>query len=134
MAGATVTAVDIVDLSMAAIDLNAEANAVPVRRLQRDVLSQEPPDVDVVIAGDVWYERTMSERFLPWLRAARRRGTEVLLGDPGRAYLPRHGLERLARYPVTADPDLESDAVRHAYMGTQHDQAIPALALDGAVA
>jgi len=114
MAGATVTAVDIDDLSMAAIELNAEANAVPVCRLQRDVLAQEPPDVDVVVAGDVWYERTMSERFLPWLRAARRRGTRVLLGDPGRAYLPRHGLETLARYPVTADPALESAAVRHA--------------------
>jgi len=114
MAGATATAVDIDDLSMAPIELNADANGVPARRLQRDLLAQEPPDVAVVLAGDVWYERTMSERFLPWLLAARRRGSQVLLGDPGRAYLPRHGLEPLARYPVTADPDLESAAVRHA--------------------
>jgi len=114
LAGATVTAVDVDDLSMVAIDLNAAANGVQVRRLQRDLLAAEPPDMDVVVAGDVWYERTMSERVLAWLRRARRRGTDVLLGDPGRAYLPTQGLELLAGYPVTADLAVESAAVTQA--------------------
>jgi predicted nicotinamide N-methyase len=114
VAGGTVTAVDVDDLSMAAIALNAAVNGVLVRTVQRDLLADAPPDVELIVAGDVWYERAMSERMLAWLRAARARGTEVLLGDPGRAYLPAHGLEPLARYAVTADLDLESAAVTHA--------------------
>jgi predicted nicotinamide N-methyase len=114
LAGGTVTAADVDDLSLAAIALNAAANGVSVRRVHRDLLAAEPPDVDVIVAGDVWYERTMSARMLAWLRSARRRGSRVLLGDPGRAYLPEEGLRPLARYPVTADLDLESAAVTHA--------------------
>jgi predicted nicotinamide N-methyase len=114
LAGGTVTAADVDDLSLAAIALNAAANGVSVRRVHRDLLAAEPPDVDVIVAGDVWYERTMSARMLAWLRSARRRGSRVLLGDPGRAYLPEEGLRPVARYPVTADLDLESAAVTHA--------------------
>jgi predicted nicotinamide N-methyase len=111
-AGATVTAADVDELSMTAIKLNAAANGVLVHRVQRDLLAEEPPAVDVVIAGDVCYERTMSERAVGWLRAARRDGADVLLGDPGRAYLPGAGLARLARYAIAPDADLESPRTR----------------------
>jgi predicted nicotinamide N-methyase len=113
-AGASVTAADVDDLAVAAICVNAAANAVHVRAVRRDLLDGDPPDVDVVVAGDVCYERSMSERALAWLARARERGTEVLLGDPGRAYLPRHGLTALAHYPVAADPDLEGPLMTRA--------------------
>jgi predicted nicotinamide N-methyase len=80
--------------------------------VQGDLLAEQPPAVDVIIAGDVCYERTMSERAVGWLRAARRNGAEVLLGDPGRAYLPGAGLARLARYAIAPDTDLESPRTR----------------------
>jgi predicted nicotinamide N-methyase len=117
-AGASVTAADVDELAMAAIDLNAAVNGVRLRTVRGDLLDDEPPAVDVVVAGDVCYERTMSERALAWLRAARDRGTDVLLGDPGRAYLPSQGLTLLARYSVDADPDLESPRVTHASVFT----------------
>jgi predicted nicotinamide N-methyase len=108
LAGATVTAADVDELSLVAVELNAAANGVPVTTVQRDLLAEEPPAFDVVLAGDVCYERTMSERAVGWLRRARRGGAEVLLGDPGRAYLPGAGLTLLARYAITPDTDLES--------------------------
>jgi predicted nicotinamide N-methyase len=94
------------------LDHPEAANGVLVHRVQRDLLAEEPPAVDVVIAGDVCYERTMSERAVGWLRAARRDGADVLLGDPGRAYLPGAGLARLARYAIAPDADLESPRTR----------------------
>jgi predicted nicotinamide N-methyase len=112
LAGATVTAADVDELSLVAVELNAAANGVPVRALQRDLLAEEPPPFDVVLAGDVCYERTMSERAVGWLRRAHRGGAEVLLGDPGRAYLPEAGLTLLARYAIAPDTDLESPNTR----------------------
>jgi predicted nicotinamide N-methyase len=110
LAGATVTAADVDELSLVAVELNAAANGVAVRGVHRDLLSEPPPAFDVILAGDVCYERTMSERAIGWLRRARVAGTEVLLGDPGRAYLPAAGLTLLARYPMTPDADLEGPA------------------------
>ena len=63
------------------------------------MLDAPPPDVDVVIAGDVCYEESMAGRMVAWLQAAADRGITVLLGDPGRAYAPRN-LVRLATYRV----------------------------------
>jgi predicted nicotinamide N-methyase len=114
LAGGSVTAADVDDLAVTAIGLNAAANDVHVSALRRDLLDDEPPPVDLVVAGDVCYERSMSERALAWLRAAHERGTDVLLGDPGRAYLPQHGLTSLASYPIAADPDLEGPRMTRA--------------------
>jgi predicted nicotinamide N-methyase len=65
-----------------------------------DVLGGPPPSDTVVLAGDVCYDRAMTERVLPFLHAARAQGCEVLLGDPGRPYLPREGLRAVAAYDV----------------------------------
>jgi predicted nicotinamide N-methyase len=65
-----------------------------------DVLAHGVPDVDVVLAGDVCYDRDMTARVLPFLRAARDAGADVLLGDPGRAYVPQQGLLAVARHDV----------------------------------
>jgi predicted nicotinamide N-methyase len=107
-AGATaVTAVDIDPFAAAAIELNARANRRRVTVMLRDVLDDEPPDVDVIVAGDCWYEAGLAARVHPWLRRAQARGIEILVGDPGRRYLPTGDLVELASYAVHTTTELE---------------------------
>jgi predicted nicotinamide N-methyase len=101
------TAADVDPYAGAAVELNAAANGVAVTGTHRDVLGEAPPAVDVLLVGDACYERAMTARVLAWLRTARKRGTRVLLGDPGRAYLPAGGLARLAEYDIPTTADLE---------------------------
>src|SRR5262249_47983868 len=75
----------------AAIEANAELNNVAVDRLHADLLAADPPDVDVVLAGDVFYSREMTAMMVGFLRKAHARGALVLVGDPGRAYRPKEG-------------------------------------------
>jgi predicted nicotinamide N-methyase len=85
IAGAdAVTAADVDPFAEAAVGMNARANRVRIAFVGRDLLDEEPPDVDVLLAADTSYESPLAERVLPWLRAAVRRGTRVLVGDPGR--------------------------------------------------
>ncbi|MFI5258349.1 MAG: class I SAM-dependent methyltransferase [Candidatus Limnocylindrales bacterium] len=107
-AGATeATGADIDAFAAAAIGLNARANGRRVAVVHRDVLEEEPPDVDVVLAGDCWYDAGLGGRVLPWLRRARDRGIDVLVGDPGRRYLPTDELVELASYEVRTTTELE---------------------------
>jgi predicted nicotinamide N-methyase len=102
LAGAAhVVGSEIDPFGVTAIGLNAELNCVPPITVVGDVLGCDPPDVDVVLAGDVCYDRVMSERVLPYLIAARASGAEVLLGDPGRPYVPRERLAEMATFDVT---------------------------------
>lgn len=98
---------DVNEFAAAAIGLNARANGVRVGVIQRDLLDDDPPDVDVVFAGDCWYEALLGERVLPWLRRARDRGIGVFVGDPGRRYLPTDDLVELASYDVRTTTELE---------------------------
>ena len=111
LGAASVRAVDIDPLSQAAVALNARANGVRVGFSRQDLLDAPPPRCDVILAGDVCYEEIMAGRMLEWLRLAARGGTRVLLGDPGRAYLPA-GLERLASYRVQTSLELEDAAAK----------------------
>ena len=104
---ASVTAVDIDRFAIAAAELNAHANRTPISVLRRDVLDDEPPDADVVLAGDTWYEGGLATRVLPWLRRARDAGLDVIVGDPKRHYLPTAELVELARYEVRTTTELE---------------------------
>jgi len=107
-AGASaVTAADIDPFAVAACGLNARANGHRVATLQYDVLDEAPPDVDVVLAGDCWYEARLAERVLPWIQRVRESGIEVLVGDPGRRYLPTEALEEIATYGVRTTTELE---------------------------
>jgi predicted nicotinamide N-methyase len=77
-----------------------------------DAFTGPPPDADVVLAGDVWYDRALAAIALPWLRAAHENGSRVLIGDPGRDFLPPAGWTVLARYLVPTPRALEGrDAV-----------------------
>jgi predicted nicotinamide N-methyase len=110
LAGAReVVASEIDPFGHAAIAVNAEANGIAPVAAVGDVLGEPPPAVDVVLAGDVFYDRVMSERVLPWLEAARARGAEIYLGDPGRPYVPTDRLEAVATFDV---PDTEGPQVR----------------------
>jgi predicted nicotinamide N-methyase len=104
---AAVTAADIDPFAVAAIGLNARANGYRIAILERDVLDEPPPDVEVVLAGDCWYEARLAERVLRWLQRVRARGIEVLVGDPGRRYLPTEALKELAAYQVRTTTELE---------------------------
>jgi predicted nicotinamide N-methyase len=104
---AAATGADIDAFAAAAIKLNARANGHRVSVVSRDVLDEGPPDVDVVLAGDCWYEAGLARRVLPWLQRARDRGIEVLIGDPGRRYLPTEKLTEIASYEVRTTTELE---------------------------
>jgi predicted nicotinamide N-methyase len=107
-AGASgVTAADIDPFAIAAIGLNARANGVRIATVGRDVLDDDPPEVDVILAGDCWYEAGLAERAGPWLSRARAQGIDVLTGDPGRRYLPKDDVIELAVYQVRTTTELE---------------------------
>ena len=107
-----VTAVDVDPVAGAAVAANAAANGLAVTFTCADLTAGPPPDVDVLLAGDVCYDREMTDRVLPWLRAAAARGTRVLLGDPGRHYLPQSGLSPVAALDVPTTRDLEGVLVK----------------------
>ncbi len=106
-----VTANDIDPYAAAAQDLNAKANGVHLNVVTGDLLDGDT-DADVVLAGDVCYERELSNRMLAFLVRARVRGAEVLLGDPGRTYLPREHLERVATFDVPTTLELEGQQTK----------------------
>lgn len=109
---ASVMGTDIDPFCGAAFALNAEANSVVLRFTDRDLLNAPPPPVDVICAGDVCYEKPMSERVLNWLAQARANGTRVLIGDPGRTYFPKSGLDFLAEYRVPTTRELEDQEIK----------------------
>jgi predicted nicotinamide N-methyase len=108
---ASVTATDIDAFAAAAIAINAQANGVSVAVLQADIVGTDE-GWDVVLAGDVFYERDMAARVSDWLGALARRGADVLVGDPGRSYLPRERLEALATYSVATTRELEDSELK----------------------
>ncbi len=101
-----VEAADIDPLAAAAVRLNAALNGVSVAALAEDLVGV-PCRWDTVLAGDVCYEAPMARRILPWLRGLAAAGAEVLLADPGRAYLPREGLEPVRSFRVPTTRELE---------------------------
>lgn len=109
---ARVQSCDIDRFSLAAIALNAEANGVDVKPVSADLVGRPLPGIDVVLAGDVCYEKPMAERVTAWLREVAATGTLVLLGDPGRAYVPTGGIEMVARYTVPTSLELEDREAR----------------------
>ena len=112
MAGAArVEAAEIDALACAALALNAAANGVAVACRTADLVDG-PGAWDVVLAGDVCYERPMAERVMPWLRRLAGRGALVLMGDPGRNYLPASGLAEVARLVVPTSRELEDRTER----------------------
>jgi predicted nicotinamide N-methyase len=112
-AGATgVLAAEIDHFAAAAIATNATLNEVVVTVTTADVIDTADPRWDVVAAGDVCYEQPMAARVARWLAALAGRGCLVLLGDPGRAYLPANRLRERGRYLVPTSRELEGRDTR----------------------
>jgi predicted nicotinamide N-methyase len=109
---AHVLAADIDGYCQAAVALNAAANSVVVDFTDTDLLDAPAPAVDVILAGDICYEKPLAERVMAWLAAARAAGATVLIGDPGRSYFPKTGLVKLAEYQVPTTRELEDMAVK----------------------
>lgn len=103
---ALVEAAEIDTLATASIRLNARRNGAKVVALDEDVVGA-PCRWETVIAGDVCYEAPMTNHIMPWLRGLAAAGAEVLVADPGRAYLPGRGMEPIARYTVPVTRELE---------------------------
>lgn len=109
---ASVLCADIDPFCEAAVRLNAQANAVTLSFTAANLLERDPPDVDLICAGDVFYERPMADRVIAWLKGARDKGAEVLIGDPRRSYFPKGDLAQLAEYEVPTTRELEDQAVK----------------------
>jgi predicted nicotinamide N-methyase len=109
---AAVTAAEIDPFAAAAITLNAALNLLEIRVETADVIGRAPAPWQVVLVGDMCYERPLAERLTAWLHCVAAAGTLVLLGDPGRNYLPKEGLTALARYTVPTPLDLEDRVTR----------------------
>jgi predicted nicotinamide N-methyase len=109
---AMATAAEIDPFAAVAIALNAALNALDLRVETTDVIGRTATPWQVVLVGDMCYERPLAERLTAWLRGMAGQGTLVLLGDPGRNYLPTEGLTALARYTVPTPLDLEDRTTR----------------------
>ncbi len=111
-AGAThVLCADIDAFAQSAIALNAEANGVAVEPVQRDLIGVFG-DWEVILAGDILYEQGLAARVIAWLEVEQARGIAVLIGDPGRSYMPRDKLVALATYEVQTVGALEDNEIK----------------------
>ena len=110
---AQVVASDLDPFAIAAIGLNAEANGVADRiaAIREDLIGTRP-EADIVLAADIFYERDLAGAVVEWLASLHASGTQVLIGDPGRAYLPRDRLEAIATYEVPVTRALEDTEIK----------------------
>ena len=114
MAGASaVIAADIDRFAVAAIRLNTSANNVVVTECSDDLLDGLPPEVDIIVVGDLFYEQPLAARLVSWLEVAKDRGIYVLIGDPGRSYLPKDRLVTCASYDVPVTRELEDSEIKN---------------------
>ena len=103
-----VIAADIDSFAVAAISRNAKANTLTIEAVDKDVIGSREP-FDLILVGDMCYERPLAERLMAWLRETE---ADILLGDPGRTYFPKTGLTRLATYNVPTTRELEDREIR----------------------
>jgi len=119
MAGAAAVLASETDaLAVAAIGLNARANGVPAPAVVGDVLDGDGEGAGVVLAGDVWYSRPLAERVLAFIERARARGASVIVGDIGRAFLPRERFRVLEAHDVPVMAELEDSGVKRTMVCT----------------
>lgn len=97
---ATVTAVDIDANAIAAIGLNAAINGVDIIARAADIIEDPPPEIDLLVVGDLFYDPALALRVMAFLRRCQASGIEVLIGDPERAHLPQGELSRIATHAV----------------------------------
>jgi predicted nicotinamide N-methyase len=114
----SVLAADIDQFSVAAVALNAARNQVEVAMTSDDLLQSPLEDVDVILVGDLFYENGLASKCYDWLLAGHNTGAHVLIGDPGRSYLPKDKLEKLAEYQVPVTRELEDAEIKRTAVWT----------------
>ena len=111
---AHVYANDICPLAQAAVELNGALNQTEIAFISGDIIGTAQPHIEVLLAGDICYEGPLAHRVIAWFQALVRDGVLVMVGDPGRAYLPKIGLQELIRYHPEHIQDLEDGDLRRA--------------------
>ena len=106
-----VVCADIDPFAAAAALLNAALNEVEIDVCSEDLIGKSV-DYDVILVGDLFYERDIAEPLFAWLTSLYVSGTHVLIGDPGRTYLPNSGLSSVAEYQIAVSRDLEDEAIK----------------------
>lgn len=110
---------DIDSYAAAAVALNAALNGVELVFTGHDLLATSSPEdllpeIDVILAGDICYEKPMTDAMLTYFRRAGRHKIETYIGDPHRTYFPKTGLIRLADYDILTNADIEETAIKPA--------------------
>jgi predicted nicotinamide N-methyase len=105
-------AADIDPFALAAMALNAQANRVTIEMTSEDLLARAPPSFDVVLVGDLFYERPLAECVLAFAQSAKAAGADVLVGDPRRSYFPRDKFVQVAEYHVPVTRELEDAEIK----------------------
>ena len=111
---ASVIASDIDAIAVSAMALNATANAVTITATTDDWLASAAPSADVVLVGDLFYERALADLIIAFVRAAAARGSVVLVGDPRRNYFPPDAFTAVAQYEVPVTRELEDAEIKRA--------------------
>jgi len=109
---ASAVSTEIDGFALAAITANAALNDVTVTARDEDTTAEPAGRFDVVLCGDVFYEKPMAEKVLAWLEREVAAGATVLVGDPGRSYLPKQRLEAVAEYRVPVTRALEDSEIK----------------------
>jgi len=113
LAGArSALAADIDAIAVEAIGLNAGLNGVAVEATGADLLAVPPGAFDLVLIGDLFYERPLAEKVLAFAEAARAQGADVLVGDPRRSYFPKEKFAAVAHYEVPVTRELEDAEIK----------------------
>jgi predicted nicotinamide N-methyase len=107
-----VVANEIDPFAIDAIALNAEANGLTVETFLGDMLDGDADGADVVLAGDIFYDKAVTSRMMPFIQRLQARGVTVLVGDPGRAHLPQEKFAQVARYEIAVPKALEDAEVK----------------------
>jgi predicted nicotinamide N-methyase len=108
----SVLAADIDPVALVAIAINAAANDVSIETTADDLLARPPGRYDVILVGDLFYERQLAERVLAFIEEALANGALVLIGDPQRNYFPRGRFEPVAEYRVPVTRELEDAEIK----------------------
>lgn len=110
---ASALAIDIDSFAAHAAMLNAALNQVEIQTSDADPVGK-PTDADIILVGDLFYDRDLAPRVLAWLIEQQAAGKTVLIGDPGRTYLPRDKLEQIAAYDIPVTRALEDAEIKRA--------------------
>lgn len=106
-------AVDIDRVALVAVALNARVNDVEIATSPDDLLAGATrAECDVLLVGDLFYERDLADRVSRFIEQAVANGAVVLIGDPQRSYFPRGWFAQVAEYRVPVTRELEDAEIK----------------------